>query len=348
MDEGIKQDMTGSGNEPLTPEILIPRLGEYLVERGLVTHEQLTLALAQQGNLRDADQARPIGHILVEMGFLTRQALDAATTEQLIQFRSALQEANDRLERRVRERTAELQTALQQLSSINDLKANLVANISHELRTPLTHLKGYLDLLVSGEFGALSEEQSNVLVIVQRSAERLSNLIEDLIQFSVSERSQVYLHVRPCSLQEMMTSVMKRNLSKAYERQVNVDMKVPPEPVHVEADYEKISWVLMQLLDNAIKFTLPGGQINLEAVREDNFIQIQVRDTGIGIPADRLEQVFEPFFQLDGSSTRKAGGTGLGLALARRIIEAHGSVIHVYSEVDKGSRFEFALKVHQK
>jgi signal transduction histidine kinase len=105
--------------------------------------------------------------------------------------------------------------------------------------------------------------------------------------------------------------------------------------------------VITQLLDNAIKYTAPRGKVTLRTIREDNFIHIQVSDTGIGIPQDRMNQIFEPFVQLDGSSTRKVGGTGLGLALARRIVEAHGSVIHVYSEVGKGSQFEFLLKIHQ-
>ncbi len=337
---------TAGTTGPLTPEVLVPRLGEYLVEKGLITREQLDLALKQQERLRRTIGTRPIGHILVDMGFITQSVLDAATTEQLIQFRSALEEANEQLERRVRERTMELQTALQQLSSLNELKANLVANISHELRTPLTHLKGYLDLLVEGDFGPLNEEQLNVLGIIQRSAERLGNLIEDLIQFSVSERNQVYLHISPCDLREMVRSVYKRNISKARDHQVELNLQVPSQPVLVDADLEKISWVLMQLVDNAIKFTTPGGKVTLLATCEDSFVHFQVCDTGIGIPEDRLAQIFEPFYQLDGSSTRKAGGTGLGLALARRIVEAHGSVIHVYSEVGKGSQFEFLLKSH--
>lgn len=339
--------MTESPRVPLTPEILIPRLGEYLAERGLVTPQQLQQALEQQTRLRNLGETRPLGYILVEMGALSREDLDAATTEQLIQLRSALQEANEHLERRVRERTAELQTALQQLSSINDLKANLVANISHELRTPLTHLKGYLELLLAGEFGPLNTEQLNALGIIQRSAERLGNLIEDLIQFSVTERDQVYLHVTPSDLHDLTSSVYKRSLSKARDHQIALDLKIPTEPYLVDADFEKISWVLMQLVDNAIKFTPPGGKVVLQATPEDNFIQFQVIDTGIGVPTDRLDQIFEPFFQLDGSSTRKAGGTGLGLALARRIVEAHGSVIHVYSRPGEGSQFKFALKVHQ-
>jgi len=339
--------MSGSGTGPLAPEALVPRLGEYLVENNLITRDQLAYALKHQATIRQTQGTRLIGQILVDLGYITRETLDAATTELLIQLRSALEEANQQLEKRVKERTVELETALHQLSSLNELKANLVANISHELRTPLTHLTGYLDLLINGDFGPLTADQLASLEIVQRSSERLGNLIEDLIQFSVSERNQVYLHIKPCDLHELASGVYKRNISRARDGQIQFDLQLPPESIQVNADNDKISWVLMQLLDNAIKFTQPGGSVSLRAEREDNFIRIQVLDTGIGIPADRYDQIFEPFIQLDGSSTRKAGGTGLGLALARRIVEAHGSVIHVYSDAGKGSRFEFVLRVSQ-
>jgi signal transduction histidine kinase len=239
-----------------------------------------------------------------------------------------------------------LEKALQQLSSLNELKSNLVANISHELRTPLTHLNGYLDLLLNGDLGPVTSDQLGAMDVIRRSTERLGQLIEDLILFSVSERDQIYLHIRATDLVELCTSVYKRSLSKARDHQVQLSIEMTPERLHVDADMEKISWVLTQLVDNAIKFTPPGGKVILQTTREDNFIHIRVQDTGIGIPVDRMEQIFEPFYQLDGSSTRKVGGTGLGLALARRIVEAHGSLIHVYSEVGKGARFEFLLKIH--
>jgi signal transduction histidine kinase len=336
-----------SGTGPLKPEILVPRVGEYLIEKGLVTQEQVDLALTRQSDLRGMTGTQLTGELLVSMGFLSQKSLDVAITELLIQLRSSLEESNDQLELRVKERTAELEKALEQLSSLNELKANLVANISHELRTPLTHLKGYLDLILGGEFGTLTSEQENVLVVVQRSADRLGHLIEDLILFSVSEKNQMYLHIRPLNLIDLCTNVFKRNQSKAQDRQITLDLQLLPEDYIIDADSEKITWVLSQLVDNGIKFTPPGGSVILRAVRENNFIHFQVRDTGIGIPSDRLDQIFESFYQLDGSSTRKAGGTGLGLALARRIVEAHGSVIHVYSEVGKGSKFEFVLKIHQ-
>jgi len=232
------------------------------------------------------------------------------------------------------------------LYTLSELKANLVANISHELRTPLTHLNGYLDLLLNNDFGPLTTDQIGALGIIQRATDRLGHLIEDLILFSVSEHDQIYLHIQPISLEELCNQVIKRSTSKARDHQIQLRLEPIPAGMKVDADFEKISWVMMHLVDNAIKFTLSGGMVILQTSREDNFIHIQVSDTGIGIPDDRLEQIFEPFYQLDGSSTRKVGGTGLGLALARRIVEAHGSVIHVYSAIGKGSRFEFILKVH--
>lgn len=331
---------------PLSPELLVPKMGDYLVEKGLITHNQLVLALQEQEQFRSREEKTPLlGKILVEKGFITQENLDRAIAEQILQYQNALQEANQKLEQRVKERTAELEKALEQLHSLNELKSNLVANISHELRTPLTHLTGYLDLLLSGDLGPLNPQQRAALEVIQRSSERLAQLIEDLILFSVSEKNQIYLNIRPVNAFELLSSVYQRNSPKAIERQINFHFEPPESTLLVAADQEKVSWVLMQLVDNAIKFTPPAGKVHLFTERDEGFLKIQVSDTGIGIPADRIEQIFEPFVQLDGSSTRKAGGTGLGLALARRIIEAHGSVIHVHSEESKGSTFSFALKI---
>jgi signal transduction histidine kinase len=345
----MEERVTMAGTGPLTLESLVPHFGEYLVEKGYVTTEQIRVTLEKQAELLIKRGIKvPTGQLMIEMGFITEEIKERATFDLIVQYRQVLEEANQRLETRVKERTAELEKALQQLSTLNELKANLVANISHELRTPLTHLNGYLDLLINGDFGSVTPDQLSALGVIQRSSERLGHLIEDLILFSVSERDQIYLHMQPIDLVEMCTSVFKRSLPKARDHQIQLTLEVASEAVKVDADLDKISWVLMQLVDNAIKFTSPGGKVVLQTVPEDNFIHIQVRDNGIGVPQDRLEQIFEPFYQLDGSSTRKVGGTGLGLALARRIVEGHGSLIHIYSEVGKGSRFEFLLKIHQQ
>ena len=145
----------------LSPEMLVPRMGEYMVQKGLITEENLKAALAHQ--LQEAEKGNQIylGQALIELKFIDRAELDEAVTEQILQLRNALQAANRTLERRVEERTAELQEALQRVSELSQLKANFISNISHELRTPLTHVKGYIELLVSESLGPISEEQKH-------------------------------------------------------------------------------------------------------------------------------------------------------------------------------------------
>lgn len=328
----------------LTPEVLTPRLGDYLVERKLITREDLQRALDYQKALQNAGQPlKLLGAILVEMNLIDRTALDHAITEQILQLKTALQQANSFLEQRVRERTAELEDALKRLSELSQLKANFVANISHELRTPLTHLKGYLELLLAGDLGPLQPEQEQALKIMQRSSERLEKLIEDLLLFSITERGEVTLHKQPVNLANLSLVLINRSVNKANENQITLRLECPRDLPWVYADKEKISWVILQLLDNAIKFNTAGGEVVLKAEAAEGMVSIKVKDTGIGIPSDRIEEIFEPFHQLDGSSTRRYPGTGLGLGLVRKIVEAHGSIIKVTSETGKGSQFEFFL-----
>ena len=136
---------------------------------------------------------------------------------------------------------------------------------------------------------------------------------------------------------------MDRKKNKAEQQNLTVQFQNPGNIPFVQADEQKISWVIAQLLDNAIKFTPPGGLVRLELENIGQVVMVSVIDNGIGIAEDRLEEIFEPFHQLDGSSTRKFGGTGLGLALAKKIIEAHGSLLNVYSKPAEGSHFEFIL-----
>jgi signal transduction histidine kinase len=139
---------------------------------------------------------------------------------------------------------------------------------------------------------------------------------------------------------------VKACTAKAEERGISLNVIVDENVPHVQADPQKISWVLNQLLDNAIKFTPSGGRVIVNVKREgENLVIVSVTDTGIGIPSNRLNDIFEPFHQLDGSSTRRYGGTGLGLSLVRQIIEAHGSMIEVQSIEGRGSTFKFPLLV---
>lgn len=331
---------------PLTPEILVPRLGDYLVERGFLSPEDLEAVLNYQAVLREQGQEVPLlGQLLVRLGKISQSLLDHAITEYVLQLRTALEESNQQLEQRVQQRTAELERALQKLSELNQLKANFVANISHELRTPLTHLKGYHELLMSGDLGTLNETQLHALRTMQRAIERLERLIEDLILFSTTERGNLPVTIQPIDLCVLCRNLVEQVSPRARDQRLYLELRCPIESeLFVYGDWEKIGWVIHQLLDNAIKFTPAGGQIVLAIDLMNEHVEVSVTDTGIGIPANRIQELFEPFHQLDGSSTRRYGGTGLGLSLAQKIIEAHNSVISVTSELGRGSRFSFLLR----
>ena len=339
----------------LSPEVLVPRIGDYLMEKGIITQADMQRAADYQKELRQKGENRLFGQILVDLGIVDARTRDSAVTEMIMNLKAALQEANQQLEisnqqleRRVEERTAELQQALSKLSELNQLKANIVANISHELRTPLTHLKGYLELILAGDLGPINEAQQSALTVMERSTDRLGRLIEDLILFSVSERDQIHLRIAPFLLSTLCVSVIHKMGIKARERNIKLMLDCPAELPQVDGDEEKISWVIQQFLDNAIKFTQPGGQVKLRVAADESFVKVSVFDTGIGIPAAHIDAIFDSFFQLDGSTTRRAGGTGLGLALAKKLVEAHGTSIRVISEEGKGSCFEFGIKIHTK
>ncbi|NWG05324.1 MAG: hypothetical protein HXY35_01420 [Chloroflexi bacterium] len=328
----------------LSPEMLVPRMGEYLVKKGLVTAEDLQKALDYQQEEIAKGNTILLGQALVELKLIKRSQLDQAVTEQIIQLRSALQAANRTLERRVEERTAELQKALERVSELSQLKANFISNISHELRTPLTHIKGYLELLITGSLGKITEEQKHALQVSQQSTNRLEGLIEDLIMVSLASRGELSIKQEEVDIRRLVNLSVKSYGGKATERDVNLYAVVDEDVPFVQADSQKIAWVLGQLVDNGIKFTPANGSVVVSVTREgENLVIVSVTDTGIGIPSSKLEDIFEPFHQLDSSPTRRYGGTGLGLSLVRQIIEAHGSMLEVQSTEGRGSTFKFPL-----
>ena len=330
----------------LTPEMLVPRLGEALVRSEHIRETDLQRALAYQQEQVAAGKVMLLGQALMDLKLIDQDTLDQAVTEQIIQLRSALQAANRTLERRVHERTAELEAALHRLSELSQMKANFVANISHELRTPLTHIKGYLELMVTESLGPLAEEQRHALQVSQKASDKLENLIEDLIMFSMASHGELSLKQEPLDIRRLVNVAARNAAQRADERGVNVQVKAKDPVPPVQGDPEKIVWVLNQLLDNAVKFTPSGGHVVVSLKEESsNLVMVSVMDTGIGIPANRLQEIFEPFHQLDGSSTRKVGGTGLGLSLVRQIIEAHGSLLDVSSVEGRGTTFKFPLLV---
>jgi len=324
--------------------MLVPRMGEYLIQKGLVTEKNLKVALDYQLKQAEEDNSILLGQAFIDLKFVERSDLDQAVTEQILQLRNALQAANRTLERRVEERTAELQQALQRVSELNQLKANFISNISHELRTPLTHIKGYIELLISESLGPIADEQKHALQVSQQASGNLEGLIEDLIMVSLASRGELIVKLDDMDICRIVSLTVKSFQDKAQHREIELKANIDEDTPFVQGDSQQIGWVLGQLIDNGIKFTSTGGSVKVGLQREgENLVIVSVTDTGIGIGPSQQKDIFEPFHQVDGSSTRRYGGTGLGLSLVRQIVEAHGSMIEVQSEEGRGSTFKFPL-----
>src|SRR5919106_1315026 len=233
----------------LTPEMLVPRLGEYLIQKGLISAEELQKALDYQQETTAKGNPILLGQALLDLKLLERADLDQAVTEQIIQLRSALQAANRTLERRVEERTAELQKALERVSELSQLKANFVSNISHELRTPLTHIKGYIELLISDSLGGITEEQRHALQVSQQSTAKLETLIEDLIMVSLASRGELSIKQESVDIRHLSNLAIKSFVNKAQDRGVHLQAVIDDDIPVIQADAQKIVWVLSQLID---------------------------------------------------------------------------------------------------
>jgi signal transduction histidine kinase len=340
----VEEALSSPAEAPSSLEELVPRLGDSLVAQKIISAQQLQQALELQ--TRDSQAGKPprrLGQILVAMGALTPQTLDRAVAGMVLQLQNALQTANRRLEARVRERTAELTQALEKLSELSRLKADFIANISHELRTPMTHIVGYIDLLADDTFGPLSPQQRDALDTLRRASQRLHDLIEDLIQFSDSSRNGITLSLQSVSIRECVQEALARLSAKSQQGNVRIDVRLPSDLPPVRADHRKITWVISQLVENGIKFTPSGGRITVLAGLSSDRVWITIEDTGIGIPPARMKELLEPFHQLDGSSTRRRGGTGMGLYLSRMIVDSHGSKLTMQSKEGIGTKLMFDL-----
>ena len=239
----------------MVPEVLVPRIGDYMIKRGLIKPDDLQKALGYQKQEAANGQPVLLGQALLELGLTTRETLDQVITAQILELQTALSESNQSLKQRVQERTHELQKALERLSELNHLKSNFIANISHELRTPLTHIKGYLDLLAEGGLGPLNPAQEEALKVLKRAETRLERLIEDLIQFSLASRGELSLNLQQTEIDKLIHIAVERYRHRADSQEIVLKTSIAENIPPVQADEDKIGWVLLQLLDNALKFT---------------------------------------------------------------------------------------------
>jgi signal transduction histidine kinase len=326
------------------PEQILPRLGTYLLRNKLVSKADLERALAYQKEQRANGLETRLGQVLLQLKLVSREDLDRAITEQMMEMQAALQDYNKRLEQRVAERTAELQNAIQKLMELNQLKINFISNVSHELLTPLSKIKGYSLMLSDGLLGNVGEQQKQALQTINRSVSNLEQLIQDLVRFSSNTRGEIRLNIGSVDIAQVIRKQVDAFDSRAQSAGVQLVADIGTNLPPVRGDGEKLNWLMHQLIDNAVKFTNKGGMVVVGARRQAQECLLYVQDTGIGLPMERVEELFIPFHQLDSSSTRHFGGTGLGLAFAQRLAEAHSTKIEVQSQPKKGSTFSIRLQ----
>ena len=247
------------------------------------------------------------------------------------------------LEARVDARTRELKQAYDQLVELDRLKANFLSVVSHELRTPLTSIQGYSEFLEDGLEGELSEGQADFVRQIQLGTQHLTRLVDDLLDFARVEAGSLKITRAQTDLSRRILDAVESLSPALRERRLTLKTVLLPEPVWVQADPGRITQVLLNFLSNALKFTPQGGTVTVSLQTTSEEVRVEVSDSGIGIAAEHLPRLFQKFFQVDSSTTREQGGTGLGLPIAKSIIEAHGGRIGVESTPGQGSTFWFTI-----
>jgi signal transduction histidine kinase len=246
----------------------------------------------------------------------------------------------DRGDRELRQVAHTFNGMSDKLREVENSRREFVANVSHELRSPITSIKGFAEGMAEGVIPA--EEHPRYLRLVAEESNRLSRLVGDLLQLSRLEREDAALEKKAFDVDEMLRRAVIRRMNDLDEKKIEVDCDFRADPCTVLADEERIEQVVINLLDNAIKFTPEGGKISLESAVKDGLAEITVRDSGTGIAPEDRDKIFDRFFTADRAHT--AGkGTGLGLSICKRIMEMHGQSIRLL-DTEEGAAFRFTLE----
>lgn len=259
-------------------------------------------------------------------------------------------QARDALEDLVAERTAKLlasnarlEEAVRELRRTDELKSSFIATVSHELRTPLTMILGFGSELEEGTYGRLTSAQAEGVGEVIENAERLLKIVNNLIDYSQLASGTLRIMPQAVSLPEITDAVLEELKDSLEEKHQTIEIEQPEDLPEVFADPERVHQVLSELVGNANKFTQPGGRIALRSCVKGHRVATEVSDNGPGIAAPQQRTLFTPFTQGEEVKTREHGGTGIGLAIAKQLIELHGGTIEVESELGQGTTFRFTL-----
>ena len=328
------KDLSGTPVNARTVEASV--ISDYLVSSWVPPeemHSRLVVPLMVANNL--------IGCIQLNSALPNAYDEDAERTLYTIATQTATALNTARLHENLQAGHHSLQQAYDELAEADRLKDELVQNVSHEIRTPLTFIKSYVELVLSGAMGEVSAKQRSALEIVARKTDDLKRLVDDIV--SLKKIDTETLEIQPIDLAELARHSVEAFLPAAREAGLTVVAEIEPALPPTMGDHHRLGQVLDNLLGNARKFSPEGSTVTVRVMDRGPRLRVEVEDEGIGIASDKLEKVFERFYQVDGSSRRRYGGAGLGLAISKQIIEAHNGIIGVDSTVGKGSQFYFEL-----
>ncbi|MDP2989495.1 MAG: ATP-binding protein, partial [Kiritimatiellota bacterium] len=227
------------------------------------------------------------------------------------------------------------------LARAERLRRNMVADAAHELRTPLSNIRGYLEAIRDG----VIKPDTAAIRSLDEEAALLARLVNDLQELNLAEAGELKLHSRPEDIAELIREAVNAVQLQTKAKGLSLSLELPDKLPAVKIDAHRVNQVLRNLIENAVAHTTKDGSIVITAKQQDSWVKVNVADTGEGIPAEDLPNIFERFYRADKSRTRATGGSGLGLTIARRLVEVHGGKIEVQSEPGKGSCFSFTLPV---
>ena len=245
---------------------------------------------------------------------------------------------------RLRQKNAELEMITRKLQEVEQMKADLLDTITHEFSTPIAIIKAYVDMFLDGHFDTSNPRHVESLRSIRSAVIRLERLVMNLLTLSLGKGTNFELKKEKIFIQDIISNALSQLNEDINKKNINVVLNIEPHLPAIDADPSKLSIAVLNLLDNAVKFNKSNGIIRISASQlKSKSIGVAISDTGIGIPQDKLDEIYSPFTQVDMSSTREHQGTGLGLAVAKTIVEAHDGKITLKSKLGKGSTFIFVL-----
>jgi PAS domain S-box-containing protein len=311
--------------------------GHILVERYMnvpIIDGNKVIGVAGVGNKADDYDQADVRQLTLLMHGMWRLIQRKNAENSMKDYASKLSEVN-----------IELSKANEELKSLDELKNNFLANISHELKTPLIPILGFSELVADRSLGPLNSEQERAMNAVVQSSGQLKRLIESLIFMSTLEAKQFAYELNPVSLEPIIEKATSIISIENRDKKLELIMDMPCDLRIINGDTDYLSQLFMHLIDNAFKFTPSGGKISLSGYNHNDYVHIIIGDTGIGIPSNKVMKAFDSFYQIDGSRSRKYGGTGIGLSICKKIAEDHGGKLWIESEENVGTQVHITFPV---